>query len=52
MNIALVIDLIQRGLTKCECPACDCQTAVVAQIADSICHECREPAHMTLEETE
>ena len=54
MNLNLVMDLVQRGLTKCECPACDCQTPVVAQIQDSLCFECREPAHPTdleLEET-
>ncbi len=51
MNLNLVIDLVQRGLTKCECPACDCQTPVVAQIQDSLCFECRQVEHTDLEET-
>ncbi len=29
-------------LTLCQCPVCRCQAAVVAQIQDSICFECRE----------
>ncbi len=38
-------------LTTCECPACNCQKAVVAQIQDSICFECRKGHHVELEET-
>ena len=51
MNLNLVTDLIRRGLTKCECPACDCPTQVVSQVQDSLCFECRQVEHTDLEET-
>lgn len=47
VTMNLETDLTRKGLTKCECPLCNCQTAVVTQIQDSICFECRKLEHPT-----